>query len=536
MAPTSSGSSDPKADGADTRQILVQLAVSAVELAVVVAGSYFISGWLAKKIQQGQQQRPANEEARQRLEKMLLERAEREVAENDLDEEEASAKRTQVQRMVTCALDLNEYETAIAEDVVDPTDITTAFRDVGGIDGIKTELWDLVVLPLLRPDLFRSDSGLVTPPRGILLYGAPGTGKTMLAKAIAKESGATFVNVRLSSIMDKWFGESNKLVAATFSVARKLAPSVVFIDEIDTFLNQRDSSEGSATSTMKSEFLTLWDGMMTDSALDANRPVIVLGATNRPYDVDTAILRRLPRTFEIGLPNFDSRLQILELFLSKQDMTEKARNMIPSVAKCTEGYSGSDLKELCRCAAMEPIREMTMESSRRAVMGHKEPPIEEVEDVKDEDDGSRKAKFDPYYSGDQNLTVAERNKVHKIQSRLGEGRGKKRSRKATVGPPKGTKVRPVDEKDLAAALRKVKRTGQAARSFLRRESSMGVPSTRVPPHPSIDMKELAQGVQMLQMMMAAQGQGQVGISDEAAKGKEECGDLLEETVDDVPSI
>uniref|UniRef100_A0A7S4JN38 AAA+ ATPase domain-containing protein n=1 Tax=Odontella aurita TaxID=265563 RepID=A0A7S4JN38_9STRA len=530
-------SSNPKAERADesgdSSRILLQLAVSVLELGVVVAGSYFLSGWLANKIQQGKEGRPTNEEARKRLEKLLLERAEREVAENDLDEEEASAKRTQVQRVVTCALDLNEYETAIAEDVVDPGDITTAFSDVGGIDGIKAELWDLVVLPLLRPDLFRSDSGLVTPPRGILLYGAPGTGKTMLAKAIAKESGATFVNVRLSSIMDKWFGESNKLVSATFSLARKLAPSVVFIDEIDTFLNQRDSSEGSATSTMKSEFLTLWDGMMTDSARDADRPVIVLGATNRPYDVDSAILRRLPRTFEIGLPNFDSRLQILELFLKKQKMTEKARNMIPSVAKCTEGYSGSDLKELCRCAAMEPIREMTRESSRRAVMGHKEPIPEEEEK---EDVHMGKVDIDPYYVGDQNMSVAERNMQHKIQNSLGKGGGKKRSRKMSVGPPKGTKVRPLDEKDFASALRKVKRTGQAARSFLRRESSMGVPSTRAPPqsHQSIDMNEVARGVQMLQMMMASQGQRQDGNRQDVSA--EEGGDTFEETLEDIPSI
>ena len=501
----------------NAQQILVTLAVNALELGIVIAGSYYLSGWLSKKIQSQQLSRPSNEEARKRLERMLTERAEKEALDSGVyDEEDDEARQIAVQRQLAMALDLNEYETAIAEDVIDPTDIDVTFRDVGGIDPIKTELFDLVVLPLLRPDLFRSDSGLVTPPRGILLYGAPGTGKTMLAKAIAKESRATFVNVRLSSIMDKWFGESNKLVAATFSLARKLAPSVIFIDEIDTFLNQRDSSEGSATSTMKSEFLTLWDGMTTDSRKEELRPVIVLGATNRPYDVDSAILRRLPRTFEIGLPDMNSRLQILQLFLEKQPMTDKARKSIPALANVTEGYSGSDLKELCRAAAMEPIRELTRKSSQMAVMGL-DAVQEGEDDDTDNDEGTGGEMDDPYYhtpqEASQGLSVEQRNKKSRIQAR----RGGRRPRKV-YGPPRGTKVRPVDEKDLAAALKKVKRTGESARNFLRRESSLGIPvssnGSNGGNNAGIDMDELARGVQMLQALMGAQQRNGNGSADD----------------------
>ena len=351
----------------------------------------------------------------------------------------------------------------------------------------------------------------------------------MLAKAIAKESRATFVNVRLSSIMDKWFGESNKLVSATFSLARKLAPSVIFIDEIDTFLNQRDSSEGSATSTMKSEFLTLWDGMTTDSRKEESRPVIVLGATNRPYDVDSAILRRLPRTFEIGLPDEKSRMQILNLFLEKQPMTDKARKSIPALANVTEGYSGSDLKELCRAAAMEPIRELTRESSKMAVMG-----LNAIQESEGDEDNAASANQtdDPYYHTPQEastgLSVEQRNKKTKIQAL----RGGRRLR-TDYGPPRGTKVRPVDEKDLAAALKKVKRTGESARNFLRKESSLGIPASSNGANEGnsagIDMDELARGVQMLQALMGAQQSNESGADEDRTssfgKDQQDTGDI-----------
>jgi ATPase family AAA domain-containing protein 1 len=137
----------------------------------------------------------------------------------------------------------------------------------------------------------------------------------MLAKALAKESGATFINIPASSLTSKWFGESNKLVAALFSLARKTAPSIIFIDEIDSFLRERSSGDHEVTALMKAEFMTHWDGL--NSSTDR---IVVLGATNRPGDIDPAFLRRMPKHFRVGLPEAEQRAKILSLVSLKTSL------------------------------------------------------------------------------------------------------------------------------------------------------------------------------------------------------------------------
>lgn len=128
--------------------------------------------------------------------------------------------------------------------------------DIGGLDPIVSSLRESVIFPLQYPNLFTSSSSLLGAPKGVLLFGPPGCGKTMLAKALAKESGATFINIAASVLTNKWYGESNKLVAGLFGLARKTQPSIIFIDEIDSFLRERTKGDHEVTGMMKAEFMT----------------------------------------------------------------------------------------------------------------------------------------------------------------------------------------------------------------------------------------------------------------------------------------
>ncbi|KAK5167147.1 mitochondrial dynamin GTPase Msp1 [Saxophila tyrrhenica] len=274
--------------------------------------------------------------------------------------------------------DLTQYEQVIAGEVVSPADIPVTFKDIGGLDEIIEELREAVIYPLTLPHLYSGHSSLLTAPSGVLLYGPPGCGKTMLAKALARESGACFINLHISTLTEKWYGDSNKLVAAVFSLARKLQPAIVFIDEIDAVLGTRRSGEHEASGMVKAEFMTHWDGLASATTEGGNQRICVMGATNRIQDIDEAILRRMPKKFAVGLPNAAQRRSIFELTLrdTKIDTTDtqadyetasstrvngsngrRAAFELDVLVRLSAGMSGSDIKEACRDAAMVPVRE-----------------------------------------------------------------------------------------------------------------------------------------------------------------------------------
>jgi SpoVK/Ycf46/Vps4 family AAA+-type ATPase len=243
----------------------------------------------------------------------------------------------------------DDLKSRILSEIVDSKP-NVKFSDVIGLDSAKQVLKEIIVLPSLRPDLF---TGLRTPPRGLLLFGPPGTGKTMLAKAVATECKCTFFSISASSLTSKFVGDSEKLVRALFDLAFEKEPSVVFIDEIDSILSKRGDNDNEASKRLKTEFLVQFDGVGSNT----KAKVLIIGATNRPMELDSAVIRRLNKRVYIGPFNKDERTIFLQEIMKKQE-NNLSKEEFEIIAEKTQTYSNSDLLELCREAAYGPIREV----------------------------------------------------------------------------------------------------------------------------------------------------------------------------------
>ncbi|XP_048360275.1 katanin p60 ATPase-containing subunit A-like 2 [Sphaerodactylus townsendi] len=252
--------------------------------------------------------------------------------------------------------EMRELATVVSRDIYlhNPN---VKWKDIIGLDVAKQLVKEAVVYPIRYPQLF---TGILSPWKGLLLYGPPGTGKTLLAKAVATECNTTFFNISASTIVSKWRGDSEKLVRVLFELARYHAPSTIFLDELESVMSQRGSSPGGeheGSLRMKTELLVQMDGLARSDDL-----VFVLAASNLPWDLDCAMLRRLEKRILVDLPSKEAREAMVQHWLpavSNSGGVELRTNLdYASLSQEMEGYSGSDVKLVCKEAAMRPVRKI----------------------------------------------------------------------------------------------------------------------------------------------------------------------------------
>ncbi len=227
-----------------------------------------------------------------------------------------------------------------------------SWDDVGGLDDIKEKLIDLVQRPLDDPDSFTRMG--ISPPKGVLLYGPPGTGKTLLGKAVANECDANFISIKGPEVLSKWVGESEKAVREIFKKARQTAPSIIFLDEIDSLAPERGMGDiNEVTDRVVNQLLTSMDG------IESNPGIVVLGATNRPDRVDSALLRsgRFDHKLFVSVPDEMSRLEIFKIHTSTMPLYKDVD--LPKLAQYTESFVGADIEAVCREAGLSAMKKMS---------------------------------------------------------------------------------------------------------------------------------------------------------------------------------
>merc|ERR1712087_613840 len=266
---------------------------------------------------------------------------------------------------------------ALRETVVEVPNVT--WEDIGGLESVKRELQEVVQYPVNFPEKFEKFG--MSPSKGVLFYGPPGCGKTLMAKAVANECQANFISVKGPELLTMWFGESEANVRDVFEKARQAAPCVLFFDELDSIAQQRGGSSGDgggAADRVMNQLLTEMDGV------GAKKNVFIIGATNRPDIIDTALMRpgRLDQLIYIPMPDYESRLSILRATLRKSPVSKEVD--LSYLASQTDKFAGADLTEICQTACKIAIREEIERDIERQRM--QEEAGDDMEEDDDEDD------------------------------------------------------------------------------------------------------------------------------------------------------